>query len=227
MGFEYNLKKFLALGITVFALAACGDKNEGSTNVTSRGMGPRTALANSMNYNGAGSTSQMQGIVRSGASNQNGFQQAAVDFVSTDVQPQYVGYVSATGQNNSGILFGGRVGLASGSLRNVGGGQVPITSNSTFQIQVVDYTPQYPNSPLIPPFVFNHAEGYISGNMAQITFSDSYGSVSLEGTIDSTSGRFVGQMTFDNNVNIDPNQPGHAGNLGDFIIPICSFFVCN
>jgi hypothetical protein len=226
MGNDLNMKKTLVLAFTMLALAAC-DKNVGSTTVTSRGMGPRTALAQSMGYNQQLGSAQLQGIVRSDPSNQSGFQDAVVGFLSTDVKPEYVGTVSAAGQYNSGVWFGGRVALASGSLRTMGGGQVPVSSNGQFQIQVIDFTPQYPNAPRIPPFTFSHADGYVSGNTAEITFSDSYGSVTLSGTIDSTSNRFVGQMSYDNNVNIDSSQQGAAGVLGDFAIPICSFFVCN
>jgi hypothetical protein len=220
-----NMKKVFALGLTLLALAAC-DKNEGTSTITSRGTGPRISSANAAGGAYASGV-QMQGVVKSDASNQNSFQEAVVGFLSTDVQASYIGYVSATGQYNSGVLIGGRVNLASGSLRTLGGGQSPVASNGRFQIQVIDYNPQYPNAAPIPPFIFTRADGYVSGNSAQITFSDSYGSVMLQGTLDSVSGRFVGQISYDNNVNIEAGQQGAAGTLGDFAIPICSFFVCN
>jgi hypothetical protein len=150
--------------------------------------------------------------------------------LSTDVLPQYVGQVSASGQGNSGVRFGGRVGLINGSLGSIlggyGGGYAMIAGNSQLIIQVIDYLPQYPDAPLIPPFIFGQAQGQIMGNQAQITFSDRYGQVTLQGYLNMQNNSFEGTISYDNNISIDGSTPGAAGTLGNFSVPICAFFAC-
>lgn len=222
------MKKSLALTGALVALAGC-QKNDGSTQVSSRisAYGPRAA--SSAGYSVAGTS--LAGRVYFDASGQQGFEEAVKDFLSTDVLWNYVGYVSATGQYNTGVYFGGQVAPVTGSLRTLSGGTVAIASNSRLVIQVIDSWPQAPNTPVLPPFIFNRADGYISGNTAQITFSDNYGSITFSGYINTSTNRFEGNsydsVRFDNTENINPSDSPHAGNLGGFSIPLCSFFVCN
>lgn len=208
-----------ALIFSCLALAAC-QNNSGSTPVASRAAGPRIT-ANSANTAAA---STLVGQVYSNATYQSQFQDAATGFLSTDVNPLYVGTISDTGQNNSGVYFSGKVSLAGMNLSGYTG-SATISGTSTFTIQVRDYVSQYPSTSWIPPFTFYTAQGTLNGSQAQIVFSDSYGSVTLSGTVSQTT--FQGTISYDNGILYDGTRPGAAGTLGNFTIPICSFFVCN
>jgi hypothetical protein len=216
-----SFKKIASLIVMVAALACC-QKKEGSVNVNSRGVGPRTWASQSMNASGL----QLRGKVFSDAYNQSNFEQAVKGFLETDVRPEYIGFVSATpGQNNSGVFFGGRVAPSSGTLRNAQGYNITVASNSRFVIQVFDAWAGNQSTTLIPPFVFSSAQGTISGNQVDITFYDNYGSVTLRGQYDQSV--FRGWMSYDNKIKYDGTQPGAAGELGNFEIATCEFFVCN
>lgn len=221
MKFKVNqLKKFFAFTFAALALAGC-QKNEESTPLASRAFGPRGSIGSMYGVN----SGSLTGRVYSDPNYQQEFQDAVTGFLSTDVNPQYVGLVSAAGQNNSGVFIAGRVVLSSGSLRSFSGAYADVNPNSSFTIQVRDYSSQYPNAPALPPFTFSRAQGMIQGNQAQITFGDNYGSVTLTGVINQNT--FDGEITFDNSVTFDGSRPGAAGTLGNFSIPTCSFFSCN
>ncbi len=209
------------------ALTACpsssGNNNNNVPAPAATPTGPRTAAASSLSVSGI----QLAGSVTSTTQNQAQFQAAAVGYLSTDVAPNYIGQVSVTPTSTSGIFFGGTVTLAAGSMKGYAGQGATIQSTSQFAIQIIDSNPQVPNTPAIPAFVYTTATGTIQGTTAQLQFSDAYGTITMNGTVDVPNNNFTGTMTFDNNVLFDGTSPGHAGTLGQFTIPLCSFFVCN
>lgn len=210
--------KALILTLLVGVLAACQEKDNRSS-VVVRAVGPRVQSQTSQP-----DTSNLQGRIYTDPYYQQGFQEAVVGLLSTDIRPEYIGYVSANGQNGSGVFFGGRVRLTSGSLTTGFGGV--IASDSSIVIQVRDYAPQFQNVPPLPAIELKTAQGQISGNDVQIVFWDAYGAIEMRGQIDSARGVFTGVIKYDNNITYDGRQPGAAGNLGNFSIPICSFFAC-
>lgn len=215
-----QLKRYIAFSLVLVALTGCQNKNEEAP-ILSRAIGPRGALGANYGINGASLT----GKIFTDPSYQQEFQDAVTGFLSTDVNPQYVGLVSATGRNNSGVYFAGRVALSTGSLRTFTGSYADIHPNSSLSIQVRDYSPQYPNAPALPPFTFSRAQGVIQGNQAEIIFGDSYGTVTMVGII--TQNTFEGEISYDNSVSYDGSKSGAAGTLGNFSVPTCSFFSCN
>lgn len=200
-----------------FTLTACGEKNN-RTAVAMRDAGPRAsdqaAIANT----------SFEGRVFTNSSYQSQFQDVVVGLLSTHVRPEYIGFVSANGQNNSGVTFGGQITLTNGSILNGMGGTIANTSR--LAVQVRDYAPQ---SPDVPAFLIQltNAQGLVSGNFVEVTFSDAYGAIMLRGQINTLQRTFTGTMSYDNNVLHDGSRPGAAGTLGDFQIPLCSIFVCN
>lgn len=216
-----EFKRVVGTLFAVALLAGCQRQNNATPIASSTGMRFATNAATAYN------TGSLPGRIFADPSQQQGFQQAAAGFLSTDIPPQYVGLVSATGSGNSGIRFGGQVGLAVGSLRYYDGSYADISPNSQIIIQVFDQTAQYGNVPPIPPLRFGNASGVITGNQAQITFSDTYGSVTLQGYINTQTSTFDGVASYDNNIRWDGTSPGSAGNFGNFSVPLCSFFACN
>lgn len=216
-----EMKRVFGLLLAAALLAGCQRQNNSAPISSATGL--RFAANQATAYN----TGSLPGRIYADPSQQAGFQQAAVGFLSTDVPPQYVGMVSAAGTGNSGIRFGGQVGLSSGSLRTYDGSYATLDPRSQIIIQVFDQANQYGQVPPIPPLRFSSASGMISGNQVQVTFSDTYGSVTLQGYINTPANTFDGYASYDNNVRWDGSSPGSAGNLGNFTVPLCNFFVCN
>jgi hypothetical protein len=216
-----KLKATVALCIPL-ALTAC-PSSSGNQASAPAPVGPRTALASTLSASGM----QLVGTVSSDAPHQAQFQAAVVGFLSTDLSPSYIGTVNVSPSSTSGVFFGGQVTLSTGSMKSYTGQNATISPTSQFAIQVIDSNPSVPNTPAIPAFVFQKAAGTLQGMTAQLQFSDTYGTITMAGTVDTTKNLFTGTMAFDNNVLYDGSTPGHAGNLGNFSIPLCQFFVCN
>jgi len=210
--------KALILTLMVGVLAAC-QPPENKSPVVVRGVGPRVE-----NQPGQPNTSNLPGRVFANPYYQQAFQEAVVGLLSTDVRPEYIGHVSATGENGSGVFFGGQVKLTSGSILSGAGGV--IAGDSHIVIQVRDYVPQHQNAPPLPAIQLRAAQGQVWGNQVQIVFWDAYGAVELSGQIDTQRQVFTGVMKYENYILYDGSSPGAAGTLGDFTIPICSFFMC-
>lgn len=217
-----NSIKLAALLVLTIGLSACGDKKDQSQQVSVRGPDPRAAMsaAQAANVN-------VPGRITADPTYQQEFQLAVTDFLSASIRPDYVGFVSASGQNNSGVFFGGVVNFTNGSLRNGLGASLTVAPNSKIVLQIRDYVQQYPNAPALPPTALGNGQGTVTGTDVQLQFSDQFGTVQLTGTLDTARNMFYGSISYDNNVMYDGTRPGHAGTLGDFQIPICSFFNCN
>ncbi len=212
-----NAMTAMLLTLMVGFLAACSPP-ESRSPVVVRAVGPRTQ------GQAQPDTSNLPGRIYSSASYQHAFEEAVKGLLSTDIRPEYIGYVSATGENGSGVFFGGQVRLVNGSITSGFGGT--IANDSHIIIQVRDYIPNMSNVPILPAIQLRAAQGQVSGNYAQIVFYDGYGMVQLTGYIDIQRQLFTGIVKYDNYVLYDGSRPGAAGTLGDFSIPLCSFFAC-
>lgn len=208
----------LILTLMVGLLAAC-QPPENKSPVVVRAVGPRVE-----SQPGQPDTSNLPGRVYTNPYYQQAFQEAVIGLLSTDIRPEYIGYVSATGENGSGVFFGGHVKLTSGSV--LGGTGGVIAGDSHIVIHVRDHVPQHQNPPPLPAIQLRAAQGQIWGNNVQIVFWDAYGAVELTGQIDAQRQVFTGVMKYDNYILYDGSRPGAAGTLGDFTIPLCSFFAC-
>ena len=211
--------KGLLLIVAALGLTACQEKKDPRQGITTRGTGPRAA-----NQAAAGGV-QLQGRVQADPSYQQYFQDAVNGLLSTDVRPDYIGFVSANGQNNSGVFIGGQIVISGGTLANFNGSGT-IASQSRIVIQVRDFFPQMPNAPALPAIALSNAQGSINGNYVEVMFSDGFGSITLSGYIDTYQRVFTGTVKYDNQILYDGSRPGAAGELGDFMIPMCSIFQC-
>lgn len=167
----------------------------------------------------------LNGIVTADPSYQSSFQQAVKDFMEAQIDPDYVGYVSSQGSDQTGVFVAGRVELANGQplMVNQNMGKVDILPTSELLVAVYDKFSDQKDLPPLPVTYLRRASGYIQGNQVIIEFSDGYGSVTLEGTFNSNSATlrfsYDTQRTFDGKV-------GYRGVMGDLHIPTCQFFRC-
>jgi hypothetical protein len=209
------LAVLIAIGVS-----SC-QKNDSSSGVTVHGSG-------TAGQNAASAGLTLNGGIYTDASQQSAFQDAVGGFVNAIIDDQqYLGQVSATMQNGTGVLMGGRVNLASGTLRSAGTGQQStINPNSVAYVAVYDGTKDT-NGAALPPIgrYFSNGAGTISGNYATLTFTDDYGTIRLEGQFDTT--KFVGTFSYENQRRFDGTNPGAAGTMGTFQLPTCQFFTCN
>ncbi|MES2964124.1 MAG: hypothetical protein V4760_09565, partial [Bdellovibrionota bacterium] len=219
-----NMKRIAALLMMVVTIAGCQKAPE-STPIRGGGSGPR---ANGEAPPTTGSTTD-SGLVINGlvtSSNEPFFNELMKDFMAGSIDPQYVGWVSASGQHNTGVFIGGRVSLAGGApIKSVNQPNAQLNPDSELFVMVVDYVPNQNPEPL-PPTYFKKLDvnqSSISGNSATLVFYDARGFVEMKGTFDGNY--FTGRFYFDTQQTWD-GQLGGAGNLGDFRVPTCQFFRC-
>ena len=170
---------------------------------------------------------QLNGIVTTDPQYQSAFQQAVKDFLEAQIDPDYVGTVSCQGANQTGVLVGGKIELANGQALPVNSGQsigkIDILPTSELLVVVYDKFQDQQNLGAIPPTYLKTATGYVQGNQVFITFSDNYGTITLQGTYDRNNA--VLQFQYDTRVTFD-GQRGYRGVMGDLHIPTCQFFRC-
>jgi hypothetical protein len=165
---------------------------------------------------------QISGRITSSSTYQDQFQEAVRSFLSASIGSNYIGYVSATGANNTGVYFGGKVALQSGPLRGTNQ-QSAITGNSPIMVAVYDYFPGVSTGGPIA-VAFANSEGTVSGNYARLRFFDDYGSVTMEGQFDGNT--FTGAFKYETKDIYNGTDQTLWGTMGDFQIPTCQFFVC-
>lgn len=213
------MKRFLAITFALIALSGC-QKPDNSTPISSRDVSPR-----SQGHAGGTSTVgtiELRGAVFSSASSQNMFNEQVRSFLEATMPRDYVGYVDAMGQYNTGVYIGGRINLDNGQGIRPGSTNGNIAANSEFVVSVFDYW-ENETPPPIPPVYFKKAQGWVNGQRAFLKFWDDYGSVELEGTF---SGEFfTGTFDYDTQRTWDNNE-GRAGTIGQFKIRTCDLFRC-
>lgn len=200
------LKSLAVVGI-IISLMACGKKGSDGASVNSprdpRVSGP---MVTPTGQGSPGAVSNIQFATAQAAQ----IKDAVQVLVSATMDP------SAVGDINS-IEVSGNIGFQSN-------GQV--TNDSAFQIVIKDsYVGTTDDGTQIDPIVIrvSNATGTVYNGKANITFSDSYGTIIVTGTWDQ-SNTFNGVVNFQNKTSKVANKTN--GTLGGFNIPVCSFFRC-
>jgi hypothetical protein len=144
------------------------------------------------------------------------------------IPAEYIGTISGQEGDSTGVRFWGVVTLQSGRLNPNGGSYGNLSTSSKLRIVIWDsFAGQTDSSgktiPEYPIFMPKLASGSINGKSADLTFSDSYGSIRLNGTFDSST--FEGTMSFTNSRQAD-GSAGASGTLGHFRVDTCGFFQC-
>jgi hypothetical protein len=215
------MKHVFTLTLVVFAIAVAGCQKANDTTRIGN-SGPRsggvtnTSIPNNLVLNGVVTTDQ---------SYQSAFQQAVKDFMEAQIDPQYVGFVSSQGADQTGVFVAGRVELANGQplSMNQNAGTINILPTSELLVAVYDKFSNQSNLPALPVTYLRQATGYIQGNQVFIEFFDQYGRVKLEGTFNSQNATL--RFTYDTQRTFDGKQ-GYQGVMGDLHVPTCQFFRC-
>jgi hypothetical protein len=134
-----------------------------------------------------------------------------------------LGYVSSRLNDSTGVRFWGNAEAASGNVGALNG------STARIRIEIYDdracmtkadgsVRSMFPIDIAASQEDFVSATGSITTYGANLTFTDSYGSIIMSGTFSGSD--FVGTMSYTVN--------GFAGmrKLGQFTVPRCQFFVC-
>lgn len=212
------------VAMAAFVLSACQKNNDTAPISVARDGGGTGAIAQ-----GQHAGLQLNAAIYTDSSNQQGFQEAIAGFADAIVPENYIGFVGARGEGNTGAFLGGRVALTGGSLGSNSQTQVNITSNSVLQIVIYDefVGKTDDQGAVIPPIArfFQNSSGYVRGNYVYLKFADEFGFVEMEGQFDAT--HFYGEISYDNQRTETPNGTPAAGIMGNFSVEKCQFFVCN
>jgi hypothetical protein len=211
--------KVLAVGSALLALTGCG-QSQSASGMSVRATGARAVEGQSV----ADLSILLNGRITNTDAMQATFQAAVAGFMSEEMPPSYLGFVSDEASTGTGILFGGSVTLAEGSLSSYSGTGT-VLATSALRIRITDSFPSSPNMAPLPDVYLPNAVGSLVGNSASIRFYDGYGYVELDGQFDASN--FTGQVTYMNLYNYDGTTPGSSGTMGNFTIPTCAIFVCN
>lgn len=208
--------------IMILTFTACQD-NKGATPIT--GRAPQIAGGV---VAPTGRTVTLNGWVVSQESYQQAFQDTVSGFVEAELAPEYLGFVSATGQGGTGFFIGGDVPLQTGILNTTNNPQVNIQSGSYLLVGIYDEFANRPDATgkVVGPYgrEFKAASGYVQGNRAYIKFTNQFGMVEMNGTFDAQV--FQGSFHYENLMRWDKSTPGAAGDIGTFQVPTCQFFRC-
>lgn len=212
-------RTFAVLLVSIVGLTGC-QKEQGGTAIGRVGNGGAVfAAANQVAVNGKLTDSSVS---------QSTWQDAVSGFIEGKYPPEYLGFVSTTASGGTGAVLGGRVELSTGTLNSAASTNATIRADSKLLVEIYDEFTNRPdsNGRNIEPLWrgFTSATGTIQGNRAIITFTDEYGSVTLEGTFNGQV--FYGIFEYDNVRRWDGGSEGAAGFIGNFSLPTCQFFRC-
>lgn len=134
----------------------------------------------------------------------------------------YLGNVSGVCSASTGVRFMGEVNVDGGFRK--GQNNVGRISNSA-EFLLVIFDDNAVNNPEIPGIGFygSKAVGYVDNYYAQVEIYWNGGTIALEGEIKGED--FMGEIHYRNSKHFDGKSP-EQGKLGNFIIPVCSFFKC-
>lgn len=217
---KQGLKKIATLLAIAAVVSGCSEKDD---KVAIQTVGPRSGPAMQQQANMSGLS--LAGQVLANDSDQERFNDSVRGFMNASLPEEYVGYVSATGRNNTGVFFGGRVFFTTGGgLGATNGARMDIANNSQLLVEVHDAFPNQTNIDPLPAVYLVTGSGYVSGNTARLRFEDNEGFVELQGSLDQST--FRGTMVYENYRRYNSNEAGGQGTLGTFQIPTCQFFQC-
>lgn len=225
MNRQNPLRHVLGAGLIFLMLGTVGCKkssNDNSQQVTARNA--RAAAApvpvNAVNP-ATGQVTTATAYVTTDASNATAFQGAIKSLVSGQMDPQYVGYVSAT----DGVMIRAYVEV------DAQGRVVP--QNSRLSLEIRDeFTNQTDSSGTkIPPITMTipATSGYAYNGQVQLVFQDSVGRIEIYGSFAGQSGGGLmnGQVWFANNKKWDGSTTATTlTGLGNFQMQTCGFFRC-
>lgn len=215
-----SLKNVVALLLATLSLAGCS-KEEGATPIMGRNGQAISAAA-------AGGITGLNGWVIANASQQTEFQDGVTGFIEASMPPEYLGFVSVLATGGTGVFLGGKLELQTGILNTSNNAQTNLRTDSKLLIAIYDEYTGRPDASgqNVEPIAryFSQASGYVQGNRAYLKFTDSLGSVTIDGTFDANT--FEGVMTYDNARRYDGQGDGENGELGWVQVPTCQFFRC-
>lgn len=217
-----NALNKIALAI-VFAvgLSACQKQSEDTVSAEVRGpTGPNVNPVSQQTI----SSFQYNGRVFADPTYQTDFNNAIRDMMECRLPGNLVGYVDAQGKGGTGVIFGGKVMLASSTMRT-NQGRAEISSTSALLLAVNDIPLDQSNSKPLPELYLPNATGFVQGNHAEIEFSDNTVAIKFVGTFDTNTFRGTVQSRV-LNVAVGGGV-GYTNNLGSFEVPTCGFFSCN
>jgi hypothetical protein len=212
-----NIRKIMTILVAVAALSACSKKDD--SGVTARaGV---NALGVDSNVSTCGSTQQAVGRVyeNNASGSSYTFEQRAKGLISATVDPQNFGSISGNPNDaQSGVTIEGR-------LRYDANGAV-ILDQSNLRLMVYDsYVGQKDSAgATIQPYPINFnaaTSGTVNVSTKQFTvlFKDSYGEVTVTGTINNST--VVGSISYTNYSSYNGGQ-GVSAVLGGFTINACA-----
>jgi hypothetical protein len=215
-----SIKNVVALLLATLSLAACS-KEEGATPIMGRnGQAISVAAAAGISLNG---------WVIVDAPQQDLFQDAVTGFIEAVMPAEYLGFVSGRASGGTGFFLGGKVELQSGILSATASNpQTNVRTDSKLLVAIYDEFTGRPDASgkTVEPIsrYLTQASGYVQGNRAILKFTDSLGSIEIDGTFNSNT--FEGTVSYDNVRRHDGQGEGAAGNLGWIQVPTCQFFRC-
>lgn len=217
-----SIKNVVALLLATVSLAACGKKEDGATPIMGRNGQAISAAA-------AGGITSLNGWVIADASQQDAFQDAVTRLVEAVMAPEYLGFVSVRATGGTGVYLGGKVELQTGILSATASNpQTNVRTDSKLLIAIYDEFTGRPDASgkNVEPIAryLSQASGYVQGNRAYLKFTDSLGSIEIDGTFDAKT--FEGIMTYENARRYDGQGGGGNIELGWVQVPTCQFFRC-
>ncbi|MBC7466694.1 MAG: hypothetical protein H7256_11945 [Bdellovibrio sp.] len=205
------MNKLLIL-IPILFLVACNPAADKSasvvrSNTTSVG-GLNTAVTCA---NGTSAVGQIYDTTATAAS----FEARVKALLSATISSSEVGTISATASNNTGVIFNGAIKLdASGNI---------VAASSSMSIKVYDSYTLSGSDPIALEFASSKSS-QISGQFSTstgvgyVSFSDNYGIVRFDGTLNAQT--FSGVVRFQNTANVDGGA-AQSGTLGQFTVARC------
>lgn len=204
--------------MAMLSLSACAKKDDSKVRIVGRaGVGVGTGTAGVGGYANCGNQAQSTGKIFDAQANSARFEADVKGFVSATLDPQYLGTVSGDINAATGIDF-------LGGLRFNAQGQLEVESAS-LMIKIFDsYAKQSYNGQVVQPYVIEFvgaSAGMVDhqSRQFQVTFKDSYGSVTMQGSYD-LNGLASGTVTYENFIAVDGYFPAR-GTLGSFRIATC------
>ena len=201
---------FMAAIALMFLAVGCNNKGaDNSASIGQRNLGRGGALQTVANQSAFYTNSV--GRVYSDAAYADAFSGAIRRLVTASIDEQYVGTVGAT----DAVKLTGYIEVD--SYGNV------VAGKSAMSLEIRDsYAGQVQDGKTVPALVITMpvTSGRALNGSSTLTFSDNYGSITLNGTFtNGSSGQFSGTMSFS-------NTNGGSGQGLSFQIATCGFFRC-
>lgn len=219
--------------VACFALGACAPKaRDNSANIRMDGARPAALSDGSASgvdtsvgafSNKCSNGTSSVGLIKDDPSLSVGgstFKSRVGDLVSASLDPQQLGEIEGAGATGTGLdLY----------VKLKADAQGQVASDSALQILIYDsFVGQIDSQSgqQIQPYpivITKGAQGVLNRSQRsfQVSFSDAYGTVILEGTFDDSMAR--GTVRFSNTRSFDNGAP-RSGQLGQFVIPACNLF---